>query len=316
MVSQTKNILAKDAVAEMTKKIFPSDGFAYCRELTEGFFNAAYEVTLQSGNTVILKIAPEKDKIVMTYERGIMSAEVGAMQAVQSVDGIPAPAVIGFDDSCTVCSAPYFFMQKISGDSLNSVKLSLSKTQLSAIYVRTGEIAEKVNAVECPVFGYPAQKAFQGAVWFEVFEKMLRAAVSDAEKMYVDLKIPTEKLFRKFAEDRAVFDEVTSPRLVHWDIWDGNIFVKDGEVTGIIDWERAVWGDPLMEVGFRTYNINVDFMKGYGIKKLSKTQMRRAVWYDIYALCLMAAEGAYRQYETQDFYEWAVKLLKKTYKKL
>ena len=28
-------------------------------------------------------------------------------------------------------------------------------------------------------------------------------------------------------------------------MWEGNIFVKDGEISGIIDWERAMWGEPV-----------------------------------------------------------------------
>lgn len=253
---------------------------------------------------------------IMTYEKNIIFSEVNAMKAVESVNGIPSPAVIGFDDSCTVCSSPYFFMEKIQGESLNSVKSTLSKKQLANIYRHIGEITRPINSIERPVFGYPGQEEFQGGVWFNVFKKMLAAAVNDADKVNVDLKISIKKLFEKFENDREVFDEVTVPQLVHWDIWDGNIFIKDGEVSGIIDWERAVWGDPLMEVGFRTYSVNKDFSEGYGIEKLSKNQYRRALWYDVYVLLLMASEGAYRQNATNDFYNFATATLQKSFRKL
>lgn len=59
MVSKTKNIQREDNIIAMTEKFF-SDSFVSCKELTEGFFNAAYEVILQSGRSVILKIAPQK----------------------------------------------------------------------------------------------------------------------------------------------------------------------------------------------------------------------------------------------------------------
>lgn len=316
MVSQTKNKQREDNIFAMTEKIFPSDSFVSCKELTEGYFNAAYEVDLQSGQSVILKIAPEKNMRIMTYEKNIMFSEVDAMKTVESVNGIPAPAVIGFDDSCTVCSSPYFFMEKIQGESLHSIKSTLSKKQLANIYRHAGEITRKINSIERPVFGYPGQKDFQGDMWFDVFKKMLEAAVKDAENVKVDTKISADKLFGQLKKDKDIFDEITVPHLVHWDIWDGNIFIKDGEVTGIIDWERAVWADPLMEVGFRTYSVNKDFLAGYGIKKLSKNQYRRALWYDVYVLLLMTSEGAYRQYETNDVYEFASAALQKSFRKL
>ena len=31
---------------------------------------------------------------------------------------------------------------------------------------------------------------------------------------------------------------------------------KTGRIPGVIDWERCLWADPLMEVGFRTYDGN------------------------------------------------------------
>ena len=84
----------------------------------------------------------------------------------------------------------------------------------------------------------------------------------------------------------------------------------------MIDWERSIWGDPLLEVGFRTYSENRDFLRGYGIAKLTPMQERRALWYDIYLLLLMSLECEYRGYETMDMYEWASKLMKQQFEKV
>ena len=109
---------------------------------------------------------------------------------------------------------------------------------------------------------------------------------------------------------------MTEPKLVHWDCWDGNIFVQSGKVTGIIDWERSLWGDPLMEVGFRTYSDNTYFQKGYGIRNLTENQQRRALWYDMYLMLLVALECEYRKYETMDSYYYSTQLLMKQFKKV
>ena len=129
-------------------------------------------------------------------------------------------------------------------------------------------------------------------------------------------KISIDQMWLCLDRDKTVFEEVSESKLVHWDCWDGNIFIHSGKVTGIIDWERSIWGDPLMEVGFRTYAENTCFQKGYGIKRLTKNQERRALWYDIYLMLLVALEYEYRKYETMDSYYYATQMLIKQFEKV
>lgn len=316
MQSLTKNKQDKKIIEQMVKKYFPLHTMNGYRELTEGYFNVAYEILLSNGTNVILKIAPLKETRIMTYEKNIMFVEVEAMKTAKIKAQIPIPDMLGYDDSCTICQSPYFFMEKLEGNSLNKVKNTLSPEQLANIYIEAGKIIKKVNEISCPRFGYPGRPEIQGSEWYPVFHQMLEAGICDAQNGNVDLKISTDLLWNYLERDKAIFDEVTEPRLVHWDCWDGNIFVKDGLITGIIDWERSLWGDPLMEVGFRTYQDNSLFLKGYSINSLTANQQRRALWYDIYALILMSSECEYRKYETMDMYNWSSQLLKEQFQKL
>lgn len=316
MESLTKNRLNNKTISRMVDKFFAPLKMESCRELTEGYFNMAYEVDLNNGRKVILKVAPLKNTRIMTYEKNIMFSEVEAMKMAKNFGRIPVPDVIGYDDSCAICESPYFFMEKLEGRSLNVDKSNLSLEQITDIHIEMGKINRKINEISCPCFGYPGQPAFQGKEWYPVFQKMLEAGIEDAEKGNVDLKIPVTTLRACLKRDKEVFDEVTEPKLVHWDCWDGNIFVRDGMVTGIIDWERSLWGDPLMEVGFRTYSDNSSFLKGYNMDALTLNQKRRALWYDIYLLILVALECEYRKYETLDMYHWSTQLLEKQFNKL
>lgn len=307
MKSMTKNHQSEQVITKMVEHCFPSCQMAGYRELTEGYFNVAYEVILSDGRHTILKVAPAPGARVMTYEKDIMHAEIQAMDMAKKA-GLPAPEVLGSDESCSVCRSPYFFMEKLEGESLNSVKESLAPHQVAAIHREVGSICRRINEIVCPCFGYPGQPEFQGREWYPVFRKMLCAGIEDAEQGGVDLKIDTDMLLKTLECERSVFDEVDTPKLVHWDCWDGNIFVKENKVTGIIDWERALWADPLMEVGFRTYAPGADFMAGYGLS-LTESQKRRALWYDIYLMVLVSLECEYRQYETMETYDWASNML-------
>lgn len=315
MKSLTKNEQSRETIELMVKRCFPGRKMAGYTELTEGYFNVAYEVELDGGEQAILKVAPEPGARIMTYEKNIMHSEVETMKAAKAA-GLPAPAVLAYDDSRTICESTYFFMEKLPGQSLNAIKSSLTEREIAEINRQVGSINRKINSIRCPCFGYPGQTEFQGDEWFPVFRKMLEAGVRDAENGHVDLKINIDKLWQILEHDRPVFEEVTEPRLVHWDCWDGNIFVENGRVTGIIDWERSLWADPLMEVGFRTYAQNTDFLAGYGIGELTANQQRRALWYDVYLMLLVSLECEYRQYETMDMYEWSTGVLTRQFEQL
>lgn len=312
MESVTKNKQKKETISRMADKFFGPLKMECYRELTEGYFNVAYEVCLNNGRKVILKVAPPKEARVMTYEKNIMFSEVEAMKMAKRAEGIPVPEVLGYDDSCTICESPYFFMEKLEGGSLNTEKSNLAPDRIEDIRMEVGKINRRINEISCPCFGYPGQPDFQGREWYPVFRKMMEAGIRDAENGNVELRISIDMLRDCLEKDKDLFEEVTEPKLVHWDSWDGNIFVKDGRITGIIDWERSLWGDPLMEVGFRTYSGRTSFLTGYNIV-LSPNQKRRALWYDIYLLLLMTLECEYRQYETQDVYNWAAKMLEKQF---
>lgn len=238
MRSLTKNKQNRTTIEKMVNKIFPGDSLTAYVELTEGYFNVAYEVQLKSCKPVILKVAPNRNTRIMTYEKNIMKSEVEAMKRVEECETIPAPKVLGYDESCTICESPYFFMEKLEGCSLNSIKENLSKEEIDQIYMETGKICREINEIECPHFGYPGQPEYQGDDWFTVFRKMLEAGVEDARKGNVDIKISIDELWKYLERDRDIFCEVVKPQLVHWDCWDGNIFVKDKKITGLIDWER------------------------------------------------------------------------------
>jgi aminoglycoside phosphotransferase (APT) family kinase protein len=80
---------------------------------------------------------------------------------------------------------------------------------------------------------------------------MLDAVLTDAESFGATLPHPTGTIRDLTAAHADALDEVTTPVLVHFDLWDGNILVDSSSETprigGLIDAERAFWGDPLAD---------------------------------------------------------------------
>ncbi|NNJ31315.1 phosphotransferase family protein [Lacrimispora defluvii] len=305
MNSLTKNIQSEETLLNLIHHAFPHAVCTGIEELTEGYFNVAYKISLKHAPSCILKIAPPKDALVMSYEKNIMMSEVLAMRTVKEQSDVPVAKVLFYDDSLSLIHAPYFFMEILEGASFHSILSTLSPDVQSSIRTEAGCLNKKINSIQGKQFGYLGQPSLQGNDWYHVFSTMIELAFSDGERLSIDLKISKNQLFKDLEASKELFDEIKTPVLVHWDLWDGNIFVKDNRITGLIDWERSLWADPLMEVGFRTYISDRDFYKGYGIESLSEKENIRVLWYDVYTMLLVSQECDYRQYDTRDMYNWA-----------
>jgi fructosamine-3-kinase len=72
------------------------------------------------------------------------------------------------------------------------------------------------------------------------------------------------------------------------DIWHQNILVdEDGRVTGLVDWDRALWGDPEIEFAVLDYCgvSEPAFWEGYGQARDESEEARiRQVFYLLYEL--------------------------------
>lgn len=84
------------------------------------------------------------------------------------------------------------------------------------------------------------------------------------------------------------FDYAESPRLLHMDVWSQNILVDEmGNVTGLVDFDRALWGDPEIEFAVLDYcGISEPaFWRGYGIERDQSTSAQiRQRFYLLYEI--------------------------------
>ncbi|WP_160676135.1 aminoglycoside phosphotransferase family protein [Clostridium sp. C8-1-8] len=312
METSTKNKQSDNIINDMVHNAFCDVKMIEAVELTEGFFNVAYRVKLSDGRYTILKIAPSKDTIIMTHEKNIMKTEVEVMKLIEKNTNIPVPKVLYYDNSNELCDSDYFFMSKLPGESLSSIGEKLNDTEKNNINYKVGEYNQVINSFKGKKFGYYGQPDKQGVEWFEVFYSMINDAIYDAKVLNIDIGVEPETIRRLLVKDKEIFKEVKEPKLVHWDLWAGNVFVKDGNITGLIDFERYLWADVLMEVGFRSYGYDEDFYKGYGVDVLTDNQKKRVRWYDLYLFLISVLECDYRQYADRGAYNWARQMIEET----
>ncbi|MFD0856014.1 phosphotransferase family protein, partial [Actinomadura adrarensis] len=147
--------------------------------------------------------------------------------------------------------------------------------------------------------------------WREAFLEMVDAVLDDAERFEVPLPRPADHIRGVLAAQGPVLDEVRVPRLVHFDLWDGNILVDlgpDGRRIGaLIDAERAFWGDPMAEFVslalFDDIASDEALLAGYrsagGSVVFDTAARRRLDLYRAYLYLIMWVEAVPRKFDTQ-----------------
>lgn len=315
-MSVTKNIQSESAISQMALAAFPQKRVDACVELTEGMFNAAYLVTFADGSRSVLKIASGGNMGLMSNEVNMMDAEVKAMRIVRNSGLVKVAEVQYYDTSKTICSGNYFFMEVIEGQSFFSIRESLSEEQKQGLHYEIGQVARRLTTISGEKFGMLGDEAHQYTYLFDFVYYMISNILSDARKKEIVIGVEAEEILARLERDRAVFDAVSRPTLVHWDMWEGNIFVKDGQITGIIDWERAMWAEAFLDDRFRRHTRNPEFLKGYGQEHFSREEMRRIYWYDVLLYLTMMTEGAYRGYPDDGQYQWTKPLFEASWKEL
>ena len=304
----TKNRQSNDTITEMAKKAFPDKTVAKIRELTEGMCNVTYHVVFDDGSESILKMAAADTTGNTSNEINLMRAEVEAMRLVSGKCSCKIAEVQYYDCSRTVCSGDYFFMEKLPGENYAFLKDKLPDHVIRELNREAGRISRELTAVTNAQFGFLGDERRYDSL-FEFVRTMLTNLLSDARKKGIEIGYDEQQLTDELDREKEFFDEVRSATLVHWDMWEGNIFVSQGHVSGIIDWERALWGEPFMDDRFRKHNRNDDFLEGFGINSFSDSDLKRIRWYDVILYLTMMIEVFYRGFEDQSQYRWAKEML-------
>lgn len=306
MESKTKNRKTREQVARMVERAFNgltlADGEDALVELKEGWFNAAYNVRLSDGREVILKIAPPPGAEILTYETNIMTTEVATMRLVAQDPAIPVPEIYAFDTARDLCDSDYFFMEKLTGENYGHARDAIAPEVQAQLDQQIGRIVRQINTFTGVYFGYDGNSDLRGKTWKEAFLKIMDSVLANGVKKNAEYGVSVAEIRKTLLKHAPSLETVLIPRLVHWDAWDLNFFVKDGLVTGIIDFERALWADPLMEAQFRALAFGgvSESMRSYGKTTFTHDEEVCCHLYTLHLALVMKTECYYRNYDTDE----------------
>jgi aminoglycoside phosphotransferase (APT) family kinase protein len=192
--------------------------------------------------------------------------------------------------------------------SLHGARGDLDMDSQAAIDRQLGRYLRAVNGIHGDHFGRVAPFATRHSTWRDAFTELWSGLLADGQRKSVELPVSYGELRNAFDVATSACDEVDEPRLVYWDLWDGNVLIDHtpAGVTGMLDLERALWGDPLMETQFGPHDERAALLDAYGpIDRESPGARLRRAAYTLYLHLVMSIEGAYRLYPEDLLGDWA-----------
>jgi aminoglycoside phosphotransferase (APT) family kinase protein len=221
-------------------------------KLQGGAIGAIYEIGLMDGApSLILKVYPESLHWKMQKEVNVCALLSGRL-------GVPVPRVLLADDTKSIVSLNFVLMNKLDGVVFRDLEPGLVASEQFAAYSQMGEVLRQIHRISLPSFGYIGPRG----VW----------TAHASNRAYMSLQFETkltefvegggdpalgDRLRAIVVERTYLLDACTGARLCHYDFHSGNVLAESNDGTlrlsGILDFESAIAGDPLMDIAKALY---------------------------------------------------------------
>lgn len=216
-----------------------------------GKFNDSYYI-LAGKKEYVLRIAPPPNAVFCFYEKDMMRQEPAIHQLLLEKTTVPVARIYTSDFSHSIIPRDFLVMERLPGIAMTE----LTHVNEDAILRQVGVALAQTHAQKSDAYGYVGEHhpmEPQGS-WMDAFVIMWRKLVDDVVSVgYYD---DEERTLMLSTLDKYIklFDRPVEACLLHMDVWAQNILVEGGnELTGLLDWDRALWGDPEIEFAVLDY---------------------------------------------------------------
>jgi fructosamine-3-kinase len=238
-----------------------------------GKHNSSYWVD-SNRSRFVLRIAPPDDAGFLFYERLMMRQEPELHGLIRTRTTLPVAEIAGYDFSRTRIDRDYMLLAALPGRPFGDAA-TLSAEQTAKALRQVGGYLRDLHALtatEClrrQAYGYLGahHPMDPQASWVAAFRVMWNKLLDDvvACGAYSASEAgPLRDLFEIYSD---LFDRPVTPALLHMDVWGENILLDmEANVTGLVDFDRALWGDVEIEFAVLDYcGISEPaFWAGYG----------------------------------------------------
>lgn len=230
--------------------------------LMAGFSNETY---LLEGADLILRLPPSAGAMLDGHD---VIDQACIYRALGQIDGAPpVPSVLTICEDPAVLGVPFFVMERVPGEAISDITLQdwfvdggddfrsgLARQWISAFaaLARLDPLAELGNAIS------PEDDARR---WQEFARAADCPQLVDCFAHLLEVAAPTSG----------------PPAVVHGDTKISNVMWQDGRISAVLDWEMALNGDPLADLGYILYGLESPYHTATRPQKLGGMPGRDAV---------------------------------------
>ena len=274
-----------DTLCACVRRFVPqADSISFAR-IPTGKFNSSFFVSAD-GAEFVLRIAPPNDAVFVFYERDMMRQEPAIHRLLLDKTSVPVPRIIGFDGSHKIVERDYVLMERLPGKALCDAR----GVDVDAVLLEVGSRLAQVHRLTADAYGYLGEHKPMPpqSTWVDAFQVMWRRLIEDVLACGHYNREEADALLRLLDRYLPLFDRRVPASLLHMDIWSQNILVsRAGSLTGLVDWDRALWGDPEIEFAVLDYCGVAEpaFWEGYGQRSdISREARIRNRFYLLYEI--------------------------------
>ncbi len=259
--------LAMATAQAIVNRVFAGQTIASVSMVHGGEIAAVYEIAfVGSQPAVILKVYPDSLRWKMQKEANVTALLHGRV-------AVPVPHVLLADDSQSLLGFNFVLMSKLRGSVLRRLEPTLTPSQQASVYMQIGHLLREFHRIPMDAFGYigangigTAHSTNYNYLSFQ-FDKKLEEFSNHG-----GAPVLAQRIGRYAAERAHLLEECCHPVLCHNDLHSGNLLADTSEarvrLSGVLDFEGALAGDPLMDVAKALYYLSNEtrnsLLQGYG----------------------------------------------------
>jgi len=203
---------------------------------------------------------------------------------------LPVPSVVVLDASRRVAPYDFIVLTRLPGTNLADSWQELTPARICDLACEAGRCLARLHAITLPAFGkLHEQDAPRFHSWPGYFNDYARRYLNEAARYGILEDPPHTRLEGALDRAQPLLERVTRGVLVHSDYHYENILQAEGNLSGILDFEWALAGDPsydFMNADVREEQIpgsGATFLDGYrSVRSLDTEHAQRLVVYRLF----------------------------------
>jgi aminoglycoside phosphotransferase (APT) family kinase protein len=261
--------VSASTVQAIVDGVFAGRAITHVTRIHGGEIAAVYQINFAGTHApAILKVYPDSLHWKMRKEANMLALVEGRLS-------VAAPRVLLADDSKRLLALNFILMSKLEGTLLGNRGLEpvLTSRQLNSAYLQIGQLLREFHRISMTAFGYIGadgimkEHATNRAYLTFQFERKLKEFGERGGAAGLAREVAAAA-----ARSANLLDQCTQPVLCHNDLHAGNLTaeITNGNVrlTGVLDFEGTLSGDPLMDVAKAIYYLPEEtrraVIEGYG----------------------------------------------------